>query len=278
MSGGSSIVKRTFVEQVMGMPASVLLRGDDLDGVDAVVAEVYELLREVDAVFSTYREDSAVSRLRAGELAVAEAPPAVQEVLALCERAREETQGWFDVRLPGGLDPSGLVKGWAIEKAHETLCRLDEVDTCLNVGGDVAVRVGAGRPPFVVGIEDPHDRTRIIATAPLLAGGLATSGTAARGTHIVDPHTGRPVADVASLSVRGPSPMWADVYATAAFARGRDGLGWPGCRRTRGWSCTSTAASRPRTAGRDLLLTEQVDQRRDTDHPDDDADDRDRRH
>jgi thiamine biosynthesis lipoprotein len=180
----------------------------------------------VDARFSTYREDSEISRLRRGEVTVAQTSAQVQEVLALCEQAREQTQGWFDVRLPGGLDPSGLVKGWAIERTCDVLGRLDDVDVCLNVGGDVAVRVGDGRAPFVAGIEDPHDRTRILAAVPLAAGGLATSGTAARGNHIVDPHTGRPIADVASISVLGPSLMWADVYATAAFARGRDGLAW----------------------------------------------------
>jgi thiamine biosynthesis lipoprotein len=55
---------------------------------------------------------------------------------------------------------------------------------------------------------------------------LATSGTSARGLHIIDPHAGVPAAGIASVSVVGPAPMWADVYATAAFARGRDGLGW----------------------------------------------------
>jgi thiamine biosynthesis lipoprotein len=150
----------------------------------------------------------------------------VQQVLALCEQAREQTQGWFDIRLPTGLDPSGLVKGWAIERAFAVLCALSEVDICLNVGGDIAVRVGEGRPPFVAGIEDPHDRTRVVTTVPLSTGGLATSGIAARGPHILDPHTGRPVADIASISVVGPSLLWADVYATAAFALGSDRLSW----------------------------------------------------
>jgi thiamine biosynthesis lipoprotein len=210
----------------MGMPASLLLRGGSLDDADAVVAAAYDVLRDVDATFSTYREDSEISRLRAGRLAVQDASPQVHDVLDLCERARAATDGWFDIHLPGGLDPSGLVKGWALERALEVLSALRDVDICLNVGGDVAVRVGQEGPPFVAGIEDPHDRTRVVATVPLTAGGLATSGTAARGLHILDPRTGRPVAELASLSVTGPSLMWADVYATAAFARGRAGLRW----------------------------------------------------
>jgi thiamine biosynthesis lipoprotein len=214
------------VEQVMGMPASLLLRGGSLDDVEAVVAAAYDVLRDVDATFSTYREDSEISRLRAGRLALADTSPEVREVLILCEQAREATDGWFDADLPGGLDPSGLVKGWAIERALAVLAALRDVDICLNVGGDVAVRVGDATEPFVAGIEDPRDRTRLIATVPLAGGGLATSGTSARGLHIIDPHTGAPVAEVAGVSVIGPSLMWADVYATAAFARGRDATRW----------------------------------------------------
>jgi thiamine biosynthesis lipoprotein len=209
----------------MGMPASLLMRGE-IDGVDDVVAAAYDVLRDVDATFSTYREDSEISRLRTDRLSVEDASPQVREVLARCEQARQATDGWFDVDLPGGLDPSGLVKGWAIERALEVLCELRHVDICLNVGGDVAVRVADRTAPFVVGIEDPRDRSRLVATVPLTAGGLATSGTSARGLHIVDPHTRAPVAQIASVSVIGPSLMWADVYATAAFARGREAATW----------------------------------------------------
>jgi len=205
------------------MPASVLLRGADLTGAEHAVAAAYDALRLADRLFSTYRDDSEVMRLRRGELAVVDANPLVQQVLARCDEARERTDGWFDVDLPGGLDPSGLVKGWAVERSLAVLAELAGVDVCLNVGGDVAVRTEG--EPFVVGIEDPHDRTGVVAAVPLAAGGLATSGTSARGEHILDPRSGRPVASVASVSVTGPSLMWADVFATAAFARG-GGLDW----------------------------------------------------
>ncbi|MDT7544284.1 MAG: FAD:protein transferase [Actinomycetota bacterium] len=206
------------------MPASLLLRATTLDDVDGAVAAMYDELRRVDALFSTYSEDSDVSRIRRDELTVAAADPLVQEVLALCEDAKTATDGWFDIDLPGGLDPSGLVKGWAIERAMGVLSKLQGIDVCLNVGGDVAVR-SAGEP-FVVGIEDPHNRSRVLAAVPVSAGGLATSGTSARGLHILDPHNGRPADALASVSVVGPSLLWADVYATAAFARGHGALAW----------------------------------------------------
>lgn len=213
----------------MGMPTSVLVRGeDDVDAAEPVVAAVYDELRHIDAVFSTYRPDSDICRIRRREITPSQASPLVTEVLALCELARTRTDGWFNVELPGGLDPSGLVKGWAVERALGLFDALPGLDVCLNLAGDIAVRVAPGAPPFVAGIEDPRQRGRLVTTVPLTGGGLATSGTAARGAHVLDPHAGRPATALASISVIGPSLLWADVYATAGFALGRDALAWLG--------------------------------------------------
>jgi thiamine biosynthesis lipoprotein ApbE len=110
------------VEQVMGMPISVALRGRHAADDRAHVARTAALavLREADRVFSTYRADSVISRLDRGELALADCPPEVGEVLALGERARRDSDGAFDVRRGGRLDPSGVVKGWAAERRPPT--------------------------------------------------------------------------------------------------------------------------------------------------------------
>jgi FAD:protein FMN transferase len=214
----------------MGMPISVHLRGPEVrtdPGIVVVVDDVFALLRETDALFSTYRPDSEVSRLRRGELTGRECHPLVRQVLELCEEARERTDGYFDAWLPGGFDPSGLVKGWAVERAAALLAGLGECDYYLNAGGDMAVNVAsATSPPWTVGIEDPRDRTRILTTRQVRAGGVATSGSAARGAHIVDPHTGDRPRNLLAVTVLGPTLLWADVYATAAFARGPDAEGW----------------------------------------------------
>jgi thiamine biosynthesis lipoprotein len=55
---------------------------------------------------------------------------------------------------------------------------------------------------------------------------VATSGTAERGAHIVNPHTGRPAAELASVTVAGPRLTSADAYATAAFAMGPGAREW----------------------------------------------------
>lgn len=237
--------KRAWVEQIMGMPISIHLRGPGLTRgetavgdarsgtIDAAVTAAFESLREVDATFSTYRADSPISRLARGELRLRDAAAQVREVARLCDEARQITEGWFDADRPDGagghsFDPTGLVKGWAVQRACAQLAAvLPEHDVLVNAGGDIAVWCAReDGEPWRLGVENPLDRTTVLATIELRAGGLATSGTAARGDHIYSPATGSAATELASVSVIGPSLMWADVYATAAFARGAGAADW----------------------------------------------------
>lgn len=236
--------RRAWVEQIMGMPISIHLRGAGLTGsqrpdgapsstIEGAVHAAFDALREVDATFSTYRADSEISRLARGELRLRDATAPVREVARLCREAREITQGWFDADRPDGaggrtFDPTGLVKGWAVQRACTQLATgLPENDVLVNAGGDIAVWCAReDGEAWRLGIENPLDRTALLATLELRTGGLATSGTAARGHHIYSPATGSAATELASVSVIGPSLMWADVYATAAFARGTGAVDW----------------------------------------------------
>ena len=182
-----------YVEHVMGMPISLALRGRHTDDVAArgAWAEAVAALRDVDRVFSTYRPDSLVSRLGRGELSLADCPPEVAEVLALGELARLQSHGAFDVRRDDVLDPSGVVKGWAVERASRPLVALPDTDVCLSAGGDMVCRVaGPDSPDWRIGIEDPRDPSRVVAVVPVRTGAVATSGRAHRGDHVVDARTG----------------------------------------------------------------------------------------
>lgn len=219
--------RRAWVEQIMGMPISIHVRGTMAPApmTAKAVADAFAELRRIDAVFSTYREDSVISRVRRGEMRLADCPPEVLEVHMLCRQARERTDGWFDAwRWREGFDPTGLVKGWAIARAATVLDGV-EGDVAVDAGGDVLVR-SAADAPWRVGIEDPRDRSQILAWVDVTEGAVATSGPAARGAHIVDPFTGQPVTGVLSATVVGPSIVWADVLATAAVAHGAGALDW----------------------------------------------------
>ncbi|MEU4524702.1 FAD:protein FMN transferase [Amycolatopsis sp. NPDC024027] len=213
----------------MGTQVSLHLRGPRVDtdpAVEPASAAVFGHLRAADELFSTYRPDSQVSALRRRDLPRDLWHPWVTEVVALCEEARQRTDGYFDPwRLPGGFDPSGLVKGWAAENAAAHVTRLPGFDHYLNAGGDITAGVrGSQAPAWRVGVEDPADPSTFLAVLELRTGALATSGSAARGPHIVDPHTGLHTAELLSVTVTGPALLWADVFATAAFARGGDDI------------------------------------------------------
>lgn len=220
---------RRYVDHVMGMPISLALRGRHAadDVACGAWAEAMASLHDVDRVFSTFRDDSFVSRLGRAEITVDECPPEVAEVLALGELARQQSGGAFDVRRGGVLDPSGVVKGWAVERACRPLRVLADTDFCLSAGGDMVCRtVGPGSPAWRVGIEDPHDPGRVVAVVPVRNAAVATSGTAHRGAHLVDARTGLEPEGVASVTVVGPDLTWADIDATAAYALGREAPRW----------------------------------------------------
>ncbi len=223
----------SYVEQIMGMPISVALRGPHERGSERQEAAeaVFADLRAVDARFSTYRPDSELCAIQAGHLPLAEASAEMQAVAALCDEARVVTSGAFEAWLPDAngqpqFDPTGLVKGWAVERAARHLAALGDHDFCLNAAGDVIV--GCSRvdtPAWRIGIEHPIEPDTILAIVELRVGAVATSGTAARGLHIVDPQTGEAATGgVLSASVGGPSLLWADVYATAAVVQGADAV------------------------------------------------------
>ncbi|KKJ95326.1 FAD:protein FMN transferase [Micromonospora sp. HK10] len=212
----------------MGTAISLDL-ADDLPAgtLHALAEETFGWLREVDARFSTYREDSEVCRVDRGELRPAEASADLRAVLARCADLWRETDGAFDAYATGRLDPSGYVKGWSAQVASDRLVAAGAPNHCLNAGGDVRVRGhSATGTPWRIGIRHPWDPT---ATCLVLAGtdlAVATAGNYERGHHVIDPHRGVPARGLRSVTVVGADLGVADAYATAAMAMGEAGIGW----------------------------------------------------
>lgn len=217
----------------MGTVFSFDVRGGDPEVVTAALEEAVAGLHRVNEVFSTYRDDSQVSRLARGELTVTECDPEVAEVLELGAEAERASEGWFSTSYEGNLDPTGIVKGWAAERAARRIAAVPGVSgVSVNGGGDIQL-LGVPGParPWRVGVSDPlrpGGLAAVISAAGVDELSVATSGTAERGAHIVDPRTGRSaVTDLVAVTVVAPRLTWADCWATAAFAMGsREGLAW----------------------------------------------------
>jgi thiamine biosynthesis lipoprotein len=183
------------------------------------------ILARADEVFSTWQPRSPVSRLRAGEITTAQGPAEIAEVLGRCAVARELSRGWFDPwAMPGGVDPTGYVKGWAAQNALAVFSAPCIAGAMVNAAGDIASSGGLPTGErFRIGIADPAAPRRL-AEIVELTGAIATSGSYQRGNHLIDPHSGRQVARVASASVTGPDLGLADALATALAVAGEPGL------------------------------------------------------
>jgi thiamine biosynthesis lipoprotein len=212
---------------VMGTVVSLDLRCTEMSeaAMEAAVDRARGVLTDADALFSTWKPNSPMSRIRRGELAYEDAPAVIEEVVARCRAAFEASEGWFDPwAMPGGFDPTGLVKGWAAQRALEALREDGITAAMVNAGGDIATygEPGPGRP-WRLGIRDPLAADRLSCVVAI-DGALATSGSYERGAHILDPHTGTPASSILSASVVGPDLGLADALATALCAAGPEGL------------------------------------------------------
>lgn len=221
------------VEEIMGMPISIHVLNDTgtLDTTaERAIEACFAELRDIDRVFSTYRDDSDISRIARGELALTDADPRVIEVEAACRAAAIETAGLFSATRQGTFDPTGYVKGWSVENAgrrHLAPLLADETAVGINAGGDMQLFTAPGADwRWNVGIADPRRPGQVIATLEVQNGAVATSGSAERGDHIIDPRTGEPARGVVSASVVDDSLTRADLWATAAVVAGFDERSW----------------------------------------------------
>ena len=209
---------------LMGMPITIEI----VDRAPArLMEDVFDYFAAVDARFSIFKPESEISALNSGRIAASDISPEMQEVLALAERTKRETDGYFEIRRADGLlDPCGIVKGWAIRNAADLVRDAGVRNFFVDAGGDIQC---GGRNPegedWSVGIRNPFNEREIIKAVTPKGRGIATSGTYVRGQHIYNPREpGRPIDDIVSLTVIGPDVLEADRFSTAAFAMGRAGI------------------------------------------------------
>jgi len=222
--------RHIFSIDVMGTVFDIDIRDALADDVaHAHVADIEHLLRWIDDTFSPFKPMSQISRLGRGELVLAACDRRVAEVLEACERVHDLTDGFFDIRYgaDGALDPCGYVKGWSVDEAVALLLERGVERFLINAGGDVrVVDVTTAPKPWRVAIVHPFDRMAIAQVVNLVHGAVATSGTAERGAHVVNPHTHAPALELSSVTVVGADLAVSDALATAAFAMGTEARRW----------------------------------------------------
>lgn len=212
---------------IMGMPITV----EVVDAMnEKLLADIFDYFQRVDNRYSTYKADSEITLINNG-LPEGKWSPEMRHVLQLCDLTKRQTNGYFDIEHDAKLDPSGLVKGWAIWEAAKQLRKQGVQNFYIEAGGDVQVfGKNTERQPWTVGIRNPFNRDEIIKVLSVENKGVATSGTYIRGQHIYDPHQpALQLTDVQSLTVIADNIYDADRFATAAFAMGKSGISFIEC-------------------------------------------------
>ncbi len=264
----------TQARYVMGTVWTVETRGPRSD---EAIEGAFTEIRRLDALLSTYRPESELSRVNRS--AAKGWVPVSSETYALLERSfgySKESEGAFDptvgtlirawgfkyldyhmpapsvveaarakvgfrkVRLdpqkgvrfdvPGlELDLGAIAKGYAVDRALDHLKRMGAVSARVDAGGNQGVwGTGPTRAEWMFGIKHPREDGEILGAVPLAAGAVSTSGDAERGFwhegvrygHIVDPHSGRPVSGMLSVTVVSPTAEEADALSTALYVLG----------------------------------------------------------
>lgn len=224
-------MKRT--EIIMGMPITIEIVDSKATG--ELIARVFDYFSLIDNRFSTYKDDSEVTRINKGLHTPQNYSQLMRAIIALCEQTKKETGGYFNAYHNGYFDPSGVVKGWAIREAAKILKQNSMKDFYIDAGGDIQVSgKNATGKSWVVGIRNPFNRFENVKILQIKTEGVATSGTYIRGNHIYNPkmeftNSGfvrnvKKTNEIVSLTVIGSDVFDADRFATGAFAMGAKGI------------------------------------------------------
>lgn len=209
---------------IMGMPVTLMTPDEHVT--EASLESIFSFFEYVDKKYSPFIATSDVSRINRRELTDGDYDDELREILTLTEKTKAETDGYFDVWHDGTFDPSGIVKGWAIQKASLLMKQLTP-NFYVEAGGDIQTDGTNDKGhPWRIGIRNPFNRSETVAAVTLDNEAIATSGTAIRGQHIYNPHSKKPIEGIVSLSVIAPTILDADRMATAAFAMGKNGIGF----------------------------------------------------
>jgi thiamine biosynthesis lipoprotein len=238
------VVREQYEIEVWGTILYIAAISTTLDksAIDAAIEDVKKFVLEVDEIFSTYKAESVISKLRRGEIEIGGCSDDVIEVWNACGAASEISDGAFNPwAVAGGFDPSGYVKGWAADQVAEILVSAGVEHVQVNAAGDLTLRggfltQGGVIEPWKIGVVNPDNRQEVLRVFEIHDGAIATSGAYERGAHIVDPHSGLIAIGAKSATVIGPDGGLADAMATALMVSGDDGVNWFGREELDGYS------------------------------------------
>lgn len=212
------MIKKTRL--LWNMPITIQIESTD----ESLFEEIFVYFNHIDEVFSVFRSDSEISKINSGKKKIESASSELKEVLQICQKTKDQTDGFFDVSFDGKINPTGIVKGWAVFQASKKLLEKGLTDFYIEAGGDIQVARSNSSSPWKVGIRNPFKHEDNVKIVRLFDQGIATSGTYIRGNHIINPKVPGKANEFVSLTVIGPNVLEADRLSTPAFVMGISGL------------------------------------------------------
>ncbi len=210
---------------IMAMPVVIDIADKNINV--NVFKEIFDYLAYIDNTFSTYKENSEITKINNAKINYKSYSQDMKKILQLSKKTKDETNGYFDIHNNGKLDPSGIVKGFAILKASQILKKKGYKNFYIDIAGDIEISgLNDKKEKWSVGLENPFFRTQIIKVLALTNKGIATSGNYIRGSHIWNNKERSEDLEnnVMSISVIGKNVYEADRFATAAFSMGENGI------------------------------------------------------
>ena len=188
---------KTYVLKRMNMPFTIAFVKNNFDetlieALNQVIDEIDKYLKKVEEKFSPFLPDSLVSKhTDLGEVLQENFfDLEYQEVYSRSILAKKETRGLFNPFFEGKYNPTGFVKGWAIETAFmkyiKPLIDNNIIEAgAINGAGDMQVGTSLDSDfSWKIGIENPEVKEKIIARYSIKNGAVATSGINKKGQHI----------------------------------------------------------------------------------------------
>ena len=211
------------IRTIMSMPVVVEIVDQGATG--EVFEEIFNYLISIDNRFSVYKKDSEITLYNEGKISKENLSEEMREVFELSEKTKNETGGFFDIEYEGKIDPSGLVKGWAIHNAAEILRKKGFKNFYVEIAGDIEVAgLNKENKKWAIGIRNPFNKQENVKIVYLSDKGIATSGNYERGEHIYNPKDKKRANEIESITIIGPNVYEADRFATACFAMGKNGI------------------------------------------------------
>lgn len=207
---------------VMGMTAIIEIAEETVNERD--IDKVFEYFNYIDAKFSPYKNTSELEKINNGKITKDNYSKDMNKILKLSNMTKNETNGFFNIEINGKIDPSGIVKGYAIHEASKMLQQMKYKNFSVEIAGDIQVCGKNKDRKWKIGIQNPFNPDEIIRIAYLSDKGIATSGNYMRGKHIINPIKNIKSDEIESFTVIGSNIFDADRFATAAFAMGENGI------------------------------------------------------